>query len=130
MYHGLFVCIINDYYGLELCTMYDSHGVYLRILWTIYMYKFSRCHVIIFTVFSFHLPIFSKNHPVSDKIRPEIVTSIFEKTGRFIGETSRISVFPVFTAPPPSSICFGRIFHVFAEFFEISDFFEIFKKPT
>jgi hypothetical protein len=31
-------------YKVELCTMYDSHGVYLRVLWTIYMYKF-RCRV-------------------------------------------------------------------------------------
>jgi hypothetical protein len=31
--------------------MYDSHGVYLRVLWTICMYKFSRCHVIVFHSF-------------------------------------------------------------------------------
>jgi hypothetical protein len=41
-----------DYsYGLELCTMYDSHDVYLCVLWTICMYKFSRCHAVVFTVF-------------------------------------------------------------------------------
>jgi hypothetical protein len=28
--------------------MYDSHGVYLRVLRTIYMYKFNRCHVVVF----------------------------------------------------------------------------------
>jgi hypothetical protein len=39
---------MHDSYGLELRTMYDSHSVYLRVLWTICMYKFSRCHVIIF----------------------------------------------------------------------------------
>jgi hypothetical protein len=51
---------IFDSYSLELYTMYDSHGV-LRVLYIIYMYKFSRCYVIIFHYFSFHLPIFSKN---------------------------------------------------------------------
>jgi hypothetical protein len=44
-----------DSYSLELCTIYDSHGVYLRVLWTICMYKFSRCHVVIFHGFLFHL---------------------------------------------------------------------------
>jgi hypothetical protein len=48
MYHELFACIVYDFYGLELCTMYDSHGVYLCVLWTICVYKFSRCHVIAF----------------------------------------------------------------------------------
>jgi hypothetical protein len=28
--------------------MYDSHGVYLHVLWTICMYKFSRCHIVVF----------------------------------------------------------------------------------
>jgi hypothetical protein len=32
-------------------------------------------------VFSFHLPIFGKNRPISDKIRPEIAMPIFEKNG-------------------------------------------------
>jgi hypothetical protein len=48
MYHELFACIMYDFYGLELCIMYDSHGVYLRVLRTIYMYKFNRCHVVVF----------------------------------------------------------------------------------
>jgi hypothetical protein len=59
--------------------MYDSYDIYLRVLWTICMYKFSRCHIIDFHYFSFHLPIFYKNYPVSDKIRLKIVTPIFEK---------------------------------------------------
>jgi hypothetical protein len=46
MYHELFTCTMYDFYGLELCTMYDSHDIYLRVLWTICMYKFSRCHVV------------------------------------------------------------------------------------
>jgi hypothetical protein len=37
-----------DSHGLELCTMYNSHSVYLCILWTICMYKFSRCHDVVF----------------------------------------------------------------------------------
>jgi hypothetical protein len=58
---GLFIYIMNylhDSY-LELCTMYDSYGVYLCVLWTICMYKFNRCHVVVFTVFSFHERRFS-----------------------------------------------------------------------
>jgi hypothetical protein len=37
-----------DSHNVDLCNMCDSHGVYLRVLWTIYMDKFSRCHVIVF----------------------------------------------------------------------------------
>jgi hypothetical protein len=48
MYHGLFICTMYDSHGLKLCTMYDSHGIYLRVLWTICMYKFSRCHAVVF----------------------------------------------------------------------------------
>jgi hypothetical protein len=51
MYHRFFICTMYDSYGLELCIMYDSHGVYLRVLWTICMYKFSRCHVVVFHSF-------------------------------------------------------------------------------
>jgi hypothetical protein len=46
MYYELFACTVNDFYGLKLCTMYDSHDLYLRVLWTICIYKFSICHVI------------------------------------------------------------------------------------
>jgi hypothetical protein len=66
-----------DFYGLELCIMYDSHVVYLRVLWTICMYKFSRCHIVGFHDFLFHLPIFDKNQPVFGKNRPEVATSVF-----------------------------------------------------
>jgi hypothetical protein len=51
MYHKLFACIIYASNCLELCTMYDSHGVYLCVLWTICMYKFSITHVVVFHSF-------------------------------------------------------------------------------
>jgi hypothetical protein len=112
-----------DSHGLELCTIYDSHDVYLRVLWTICMYKFSTCHVVIFTGFSFHLLIFDKNHPVSGKIRPEIAMPIFRKNHRFIGEigrliakTGQISVFLISIVPPSSLLRFGRIFPYFTDF--------------
>jgi hypothetical protein len=57
------------------------------------MYKFSRCYVIVFTVFSFHLPNFDKNRSVFDKNRPKLAMPGFEKTDRFIGQTGCISVF-------------------------------------
>jgi hypothetical protein len=100
MYHGLFACTVYDSYSLELCTMYDSHDV-LRVLYIIYMYKFSRCYVIIFHCFSFHLPIFSK------KKYPKITTPIFKKTDRFINKTS---VFRIFTILPLAPGLFDRIF--------------------
>jgi hypothetical protein len=81
------------------------------------MYKFSRCHIVIFHGFSSHLLNFDKNQPVSDKDRPELATPIFRKTGR-------ISVFPVFTVPSSSLVHFGRIFLIF------TDFCRIFQKPT
>jgi hypothetical protein len=48
-------------HGVDLCTMYDSHGVYLCILLTICMYKFSRCHAIVFHGFSIPMPDFLDN---------------------------------------------------------------------
>jgi hypothetical protein len=42
-----------DSTSFELCTMYNSLGVYLRLLWTIYMDKLNRCHVIVFHSFLF-----------------------------------------------------------------------------
>jgi hypothetical protein len=77
---GLFLCTMYDSYVIELCIMYDSHGVYLRVLRTICMYNFSRCHVIIFTVLSFHLSNFSEIWPVFGKTRPKLATSVFGKT--------------------------------------------------
>jgi hypothetical protein len=58
---GLFICIMYASHGVDLCTMYDSHGVYLCILLTICMYKFSRCHAIVFHGFSIPMPDFLDN---------------------------------------------------------------------
>jgi hypothetical protein len=69
-----------------LCTMYDSYGVYLCVLWTICMYKFNRCHIVVFTVFSFHERRFSGG-----------------------GGTGRISVFLIFTSAfQPNFLDFHR----------------------
>jgi hypothetical protein len=70
-------------------------------------------------IFSFHLLNFDKNQPVFDKNRPELATPVFGKTGRFISETGRISVFSVFTVPPSSSVRFDRIFLIFVDFCRI-----------
>jgi hypothetical protein len=95
------------------------------------MYKFSRCHIVVFHVFSVHLLNFDKNQLVSGKNRSELATPVFEKTVRFIGQTDRfideigcISVFSVFTVPPSSPVRFNRIFLIF------TDFYQIFQKPT
>jgi hypothetical protein len=50
-----------DFHGVNLCTMYDSHDVYLYVLWTIYMYKFSRYHVVVFHIFFFPMTDFLEN---------------------------------------------------------------------
>jgi hypothetical protein len=113
-----------DSYIIELCTMYDFHGIYLRVLWTIYMYKISRCHVVIFYGFFVPFTEFQQKSVGSDKNRAELITSVFRKTGRFIGEIGRISVFPIFTVPPSSPVRFDRIFSIF------TDFYRIFKNPT
>jgi hypothetical protein len=63
MYHGLFAYTMYDSHGFELCTMYDSHVIYLRVLCTIYMYKFSRCHAVIFHGFFVQFTIFQQKSP-------------------------------------------------------------------
>jgi hypothetical protein len=73
------------------------------------MYKFSRCNVIVFTIFPFHLLIFDKNRSVSGTNRSEIARRFYEKTGRFIGETS-------FTVPLLSPVRFNQIFSDFHRF--------------
>jgi hypothetical protein len=76
MYYGLFECIMYDSHGLELCTMHDSYGIYLCVLLTNCMYKFSRCHAIIFHNFFVPFTDFrQKNHseivtPISWQNRP------------------------------------------------------------
>jgi hypothetical protein len=52
---------MNDSHDMYLCTMYDSYGVYLNILCTICMYKFSTCYTIIFHNFSIPMINFLDN---------------------------------------------------------------------
>jgi hypothetical protein len=77
---GLFTCIMDylhvlymyDSHGVDLCTMCDSHSVYLRLLWTICMYKFSRYHNIALHSF------FLSNDRFSEKISRFLPTFIRE----------------------------------------------------
>jgi hypothetical protein len=59
-------------HGFELCTMYDSHVIYLRVLCTIYMYKFSRCHAVIFHGFFVQFTVFSKNRLISTDFQEKL----------------------------------------------------------
>jgi hypothetical protein len=52
-----------DSHGLELCTMYDSHDIYLLVLWNICMYKFSRCHPVVFHDFFVPFTDFRQKSP-------------------------------------------------------------------
>jgi hypothetical protein len=61
MYYALFICTIYDSRGVDLYIMCDSNGVYLHVLRTICMYKFSRYHVIIFHTFFFPMTDLLKN---------------------------------------------------------------------
>jgi hypothetical protein len=79
------------------------------------MYKFSRCHVVVFMIFSFHLPIFDKNRPDSGTKRLEIIHR-FPKNRLFIGETGRFIDVPGFIVPLSSPVRFGQIFPIFANF--------------
>jgi hypothetical protein len=66
-----------DSHCVNLCTMYNFHDVYLRALWTIYMYKFNRYHVIIFHSF------FLSNDRFSTKFDPFIPKFIRKSHGQF-----------------------------------------------
>jgi hypothetical protein len=71
-----------DSHDLKLCTMYDSHCVYLRVLWTICMYKFRRCHAVVFHGFFFPFTEFWQNSPKNRR-------GEFRKNRQFIGEISQ-----------------------------------------
>jgi hypothetical protein len=116
MYHELFACTVYDFYGLELCTMYDSYDVYLRVLWTICIYKFSRCHVVVFH--GFFVPFIDFWHKPSGNRHAG-----FLKIGRFIGQTGQFISAPSFTVSSSSPVRFGRIFLIFAVFYRF------FQKP-
>jgi hypothetical protein len=82
-------CTMYDSHGVELCTMYDSHSVYLCVLWTICMYKFSRCHAIIFHGFFFPLTNFRQNSPGFWQNSSGNCQDEFQENHRFIGEVGR-----------------------------------------
>jgi hypothetical protein len=90
---GLFTCIIDYLHVLCMILMVLSCVLCMTLMVFIYMYyglfvctNLVDVMPLFFTVFSFHLAIFSKNRPVSGKIHPEIATPIFGKNHRFIGE--------------------------------------------
>jgi hypothetical protein len=94
---GLFTCIMDYLHVLCMILMVLSCVLCMTLMVFIYMYyRLFACTDLVdvtplfFTIFSFHLPIFSKNCPVSGKIRLEISTPIFGKNCRFIGELGRL----------------------------------------
>jgi small-conductance mechanosensitive channel len=83
-YNGLFTCIMDYLHALCIILMVLSGIVCMTLMVFIYVYYglFVCTNLVVtmllfFTVFWFHLPIFDKNHPVSDKIRLKIIASIF-----------------------------------------------------
>jgi hypothetical protein len=118
MYHELFIYTVHNFYGLELCTIYDSHDIYLRVLWTICMYKFSRWSCRCFSRF------FRSIYWFSTKIGRFLAKTARKWPHRFSEKPADLSVFPVFTVPSSSPVHFGRIFLIF------TNFYWIFQKPT
>jgi hypothetical protein len=120
---GLFTCIIDYLYVLCMILMVLSCVLCMTLMVFIYVYyglfactNLVDVMLLFFTIFSFHLPNFSKNRPVSSKNCPELVTPFFGKTGQFIGESSGISVFLVFSVHLSSPGSFGQIFLIFTDF--------------
>jgi hypothetical protein len=48
-----YLYVLYDSHDLYLCIMYEFYGVYLHVLWTICMYKLSKCHIVVFHGVSF-----------------------------------------------------------------------------
>jgi hypothetical protein len=85
-YSGLFTCIMDYLHVLYMILMVLSCVLCMTLMVFIYVYyglfvctNLVDVMPLFFMNFSFHLPIFSKNRPVSDKICLEIVTTISGK---------------------------------------------------
>jgi hypothetical protein len=94
---GLFTCIMDYLHVLCMILMVLNCVLCMTLMVFIYVYYglFACTNLVdamplFFMVFSFHLPIFGKNHLVSCKIRPKITMAIFRKNRRFIGEVGRL----------------------------------------
>jgi hypothetical protein len=81
---GLFTCIMDYLHVLCMILMVFSCVLCMTLMLFIYVYYglFACINLVdviplFFTVFSFHLLIFSIIRPVSGKIRSKIATSIF-----------------------------------------------------
>jgi hypothetical protein len=108
---GLFTCIINYLYIVCIILMILNYVLYITLMMFIYVYyELFTCINLVyvislfFMIFSFHLPNFDKNRPISDKNHPELATPFFRKN-RPIYRSNRpiyrengcISVFFIFT---------------------------------
>jgi hypothetical protein len=89
---NLFTCIMDYLHVLYMILMVLSCVLYMTLMMFIYMYyglftctNLVDVMLLFFMVFSFHLPIFDKNRPISDKIHPKITTPIFKKNRPIFG---------------------------------------------
>jgi hypothetical protein len=83
-YCDLFICIMNYLHVLCMIFMIINCVLYMILMVFIYVYYgiFAYTNLVdamslFFTIFSFHLPIFDKNRPDSDKNHLKIATSVF-----------------------------------------------------
>jgi hypothetical protein len=80
----LFTCIMNYLHVLRIIFIVLSCVLCMTLMMFIYVYYglFACINLVyvmplFFTVFSFHLPIFDKNRPGSDKNHPKIAIPVF-----------------------------------------------------
>jgi hypothetical protein len=70
------LCMILMVLNYILCM---TLMVFIYVYYGVFIYTNLVDVMLFFTVFSFHLPIFDKNRPVSAKLHPKITTLILKK---------------------------------------------------
>jgi hypothetical protein len=112
-YNGFFTCIIDYLHVLCIILMVLSGVLYMTLMVFIYVYYGLFACTNLVVVMSLFFMVFCCIYRFSVKIAPFLTKFVRKssrrflvKTGRFIGETGRISVFSVFTVHPSSPVHF------------------------
>jgi hypothetical protein len=82
--NGLFTCIIDYLHVLCMLLIVLCYVLCITLMVYIYVYyglftctNLVQLILLFFTVFSFHLPNFDKNRPVSDKNHPKLTAPVY-----------------------------------------------------
>jgi hypothetical protein len=95
--------------------------VFIYVYYGVFIYTNLVDVMLFFTVFSFYLPIFDKNRPVSAKLRPKITTPILKKISDLSVKLAefRYSQFSLFLRRLRCvSTKFSQILPIFPKFFK------------